>query len=350
MPAVAHGHAGHAGDRVVVDAIAPAPEGVTVRAVPGGPGKLRLSTRGSTMATVLGSAGQPLLRSGPEGVEANLAAPEWYTDNEPLGIAQVPAGAGARRPARWQRVATGRAWEWFDHRLHPATGVTRRWTVPLRVGDRTVRVRGHVERDRGALQLALADPEPLPGVRVDAFSAPGLSLRATATGDRPVTVTGPGGELFGRVSARGSEVNVHSAAWLPTAQYANRDLSADVIDPRAQPRLIAYRREAALTWADPRLVPATLPPSPTAGAPAVIVQRWRIPIRVGDRRGAITGTTRLAGPPPKAETPSPPPTPTDAAPGAEADAGFDWLWLGLAGLAAGLIAGGWRLARFGRSR
>ena len=239
-PAV--GHDNHAGDRIVIDAVTPAAAGVSVRPVTGGFGKLELRTRGRTTATVLGSDGQAILRVGPTGVYANLAAPEWYRDNEPLGIAEVPESAGADRPragsaSRPSPCGSGSTTACTPRTDASATGRSR---CAWRAGP--VRVRGHIERPEGQFQIVLDEPEPLPGVRVQAFSIPGFSLRLSNTGRRPVEIIGPDRELFGRVGPDGAEVNQRSPVWVPTAQYANRYLADPVIDPGARPRMTVLRR------------------------------------------------------------------------------------------------------------
>lgn len=339
----AEGHDGHAGERVVVSGVVPAAAGVSVRSVPGGVGALELRVRGRTRATVLGSTGQPILRVGPSGAEANLAAPEWYRDNEPLGIAAVPEGAGPERPARWKRVSALPAWQWFDHRLHPQGRTVRTWSVPLRVDGQEAQVRGRIEPGAARLELAVDDPEPLPGVSVEAFSAPSLALRVTNASRRPVEIAGPGGETFGRIGPAGAQVNVRSPVWLPTAQYANRDLTEAVLDPRARPRLTLLRRSPALTWVDPRLAPARLPPAPAAGEPAVAARSWRIALRSGNRTAAIAGTTRLAPPEPATDRPVRRPEPVSSR--TSGDDGFDWVWLAAALLGVAALTGGYLVGR-----
>ena len=48
---------------------------------------------------MLAEHGEPFLRIGPDGVEANLASPSWYLTNQPFGAGQLPAERHRPTPA-----------------------------------------------------------------------------------------------------------------------------------------------------------------------------------------------------------------------------------------------------------
>ncbi len=100
--------------------------------------------------TVLGDAGEPFLRVS-DGVDVNAASPTWIQVGRALGrLPKVPADAGA--PPQWERISDGRLASWADFRSRPpdtepqiATDApidVKRWTIPLRIGDRPVDVTG----------------------------------------------------------------------------------------------------------------------------------------------------------------------------------------------------------------
>lgn len=309
-------HLGPLSQRIVVEGLSPQVAGVRVRSVEGAIGKVALTTTGSTTAMVLGSSGQPILRSGPRGIEANASAPEWYTDNEPLGIATVPPTATRRAPTRWVRVSAQRTWEWFDHRLHPAGAPIVRWSIALRVDGTRVVARGGVTKAAGVFGLR-ADARGLPaGTHLAVVERPVPALRLGNDASTPISVLDADGELFARIGPRGVEINVHSRAWLATAQFRNRDLLGTVIDRRAAPKLVLLSTTPELVWPDARLVPQAVPaaaagPRPVAGP--VRVASWSIPVLVGDGSGArrvIAGTTFVQ--PQPADTGSAPSRPTSA--------------------------------------
>lgn len=278
----------------MVEGLSPVVAGIEVRAVEGGVGKITLTTSGSTSAAVLGAAGQPILRIGRGGVEANAAAPEWYADNEPLGIATVPRSAGEQARPRWVRVSVERTWEWFDHRLHPAGERVGRWSIPLLVdGSRSV-VRGRLAKASTQLGLRLDGADLAAGVRVSTLDRPVPALRLRNDGGASVRVLGPDGELFARIGPRGAEVNTRSPVWIATAQLRNRDLLSSVIDPAARPQLVLVSPEPELIWPDPRLRPRAAVSPAAGGAGRSAVASWSIPVVPAGARArplSIEGTT-----------------------------------------------------------
>ena len=142
VPAAAHGPP--SGYRAEVRAIVPAVPGLTLRV--GSTGHLSATNRTGRTVTVLGASGAPFLRLRADGaVERN--------------------GGSAVRPA-WEVVGRGGRFAWHDARIRRAGA----WTVPLRVGDTPVAVRGVV-----ALP---PDPEPAPLWPLLAF----LGIAAAAGG------------------------------------------------------------------------------------------------------------------------------------------------------------------------
>jgi hypothetical protein len=118
--------------------------------------------------------------SAPGRVDANLAAPSWYTTYSPGAI--VPAAAGVDVPPRWTHAAAAPAFGWFDPR--PDTAHVRcrpsyspkgraadlgEWIVPLRVDGTPVSLTGRFryEPPSGAAVARLTSSSaPAPGVRV----------------------------------------------------------------------------------------------------------------------------------------------------------------------------------------
>ncbi len=287
----ASAHVGHAGGQLVIEGVKPAEKGVQVSAVPGGIGKLKLTTTGATEVVVLGTGGQPMLRVGPNGVEGNAASPDWYRVNEPLGIAQVPATAKRGARDSWKPVSKLSQWEWFEHRLHPPGKPVYKWAVPIRVNGEPATIRGRIAGLGGAFTIE-PDTKDLPlDVTVAGIPGPLPSLKVTGVGETPVDVLGLDGEVFARIRRQGTQVNVHSPVWVPTAQAANRDLLASVVDPSAKPEFVTASRAQDLIWPDPRILPRRL----SAGdAEPGDKATWTLPIVVAGKRVTVRGTTVLA--------------------------------------------------------
>lgn len=286
-------HVGHGGGQLVIEGIEPAEKGVRLSAVPGAIGKLRLATAGATEVEVLGKAGQPMLRVGPEGVDANAASPDWYTVNEPLGIAQVPVTAKPAAGERWTRVSRRRSWEWFDHRFHPPGKPVYKWRIPIRVNGEPATIRGRIAGLAGTFELEPDVKGLPPDVTVSGVPGPMPSLRVASSGATRVSVLGPDGEVFARIGAEGAEVNVRSTVWVPTAQAANRNLLESVVDPSAKPQFVTAGRSQDLIWPDPRILPRRLAKGAAEPGDAA---KWSVPLRVGGKRVTITGTTVVAAP------------------------------------------------------
>jgi hypothetical protein len=100
--------------------------------------------------TVLGADGEAFLRIS-DGVDVNAASPTWTQVGRSLGrLPKVPADSSA--PPQWERISDGRLASWADFRSRPpdtepqiATDDpvdVKRWTIPLRIGDRPVDVTG----------------------------------------------------------------------------------------------------------------------------------------------------------------------------------------------------------------
>ncbi|MEO7556764.1 MAG: hypothetical protein ABIV94_09215, partial [Acidimicrobiales bacterium] len=273
----------------MLDAVAPSVPGLVVQVADSVAPEVVLDNPTATTLEVLADTGEPFLRIGPGGVEANLASPSWYATNNPNG-GPAPSVVDPSNAPRWARVSDQPTWGWFDHRLHPATvsasdGDARRpWVVPIRYGDQAGEIRGHLERRRfeGSFTSRLvAGAAPLPGVTVQLLdgSVPGLLLRNVGT--EPVTVIGAAGEPFARIGPSGAEVNRHSATYVRSAQAQGQPLAdAAVIDPAAPPDWVAVGADPSYAWIDERgrFSGAELPPAATATSAATVVVDWRVPI------------------------------------------------------------------------
>jgi len=157
-PAAAHAvggaQAGNYQTRIVT--VEPALSGLSVEVVDAG-SRLRVRNTTGHEVTVLGYAGEPYLRVGPDGVFENARSPATYLNRVRISPAPPPADANADAPPRWRRLGGGDAVTWHDHRAHwmgasdppavkAAPGRTQTvvpaWQVELRVGGQPVRVTG----------------------------------------------------------------------------------------------------------------------------------------------------------------------------------------------------------------
>ncbi len=278
----------------VIDEVAPAVEGIHVEVGTSVTTQLIVANDTDETLEVLDDTGQPFLRVGPEGVDANLAAPAWYLTNQPFGGEVPREGVGTDAPARWAHVSTQRSWGWFDHRLHPTAiaGVLeedRRPTfeVPMRLGDRALVVRGHLEARTTVQRFTAAlraVPDAASGLVVQLLQgrAPGLFVRYEGPGT--VVVQGADGEPFVRLGPAGAEVNRRSPTWLYAAQARGEDLAGVDVDPAGEPEWAPVAPTPSYAWLDPRTL------IEEAGDEPVTLD-WVVPVDVDGRQVEIVGTS-----------------------------------------------------------
>lgn len=142
-----------------ITAVSPDVEGLRLRVLEFG-GQLELVNDTGEEVLILGYQGEPYLRITDDGVFENRLSPATYLNADRQAQTEVPDEAqnsDADTPPDWQRKADGSTAVWHDHRVHwmgndPPEAVQRddgrahvilpEWTVPLRVGDRSVNVEG----------------------------------------------------------------------------------------------------------------------------------------------------------------------------------------------------------------
>jgi hypothetical protein len=172
-PAAAHGIGGTepTNYETTLTRVQPAVRGIDVEVIDLGD-HLRLTNDTGRDVVVLGYDGEPYLRVGPRGVFENRRSPATYLNRSRVPDTRPPAAADADAAPEWQRVGDGRSVSWHDHRAHfmgsqappvvqddpDRRHVLDRWTVVLRDGERTIRVRG--------LLTWVPPPSPWPWVAV----------------------------------------------------------------------------------------------------------------------------------------------------------------------------------------
>ena len=140
-------------------AIARAPDipGLELKVLDGGRPALYVHNATGRVLEVFGQAGEPLLRIGPGGVEANTGSPSFRlaAGRTIQGPGAASRGALGGHP-RWKMLSRQAIWGW----LQPVTGLpttgtrghelstgraARRWRVTLKLGSRPLQVWGRTE-------------------------------------------------------------------------------------------------------------------------------------------------------------------------------------------------------------
>ena len=304
--------AAHQGDGLtqpILETMSPAVPGITVEVAFSANYQFVVSNTTTQTVTFLADSGEPFLRIGPAGVEANFASPTFYDSNVPSGRDTYPPEAkpGAGVPPVWKKLATKPNWGWYDHRLHPTEQyvppeiqkATRpvelgRWKVPLKVDDQPGELQGRFEYrpPTGSYGMVQKSSQtPADGLTIQVVSGrvvPAIFVKNESA--EPVVVLGKDGEPFARIGPAISEVNLRSPSWAEIEQANGKDPS-DEADPKAEPRWQKVADRPSWQWLEFRAAaPKNDPPAPViAQGKAVTVKTWSIPYLVGDRRQTIEG-------------------------------------------------------------
>jgi hypothetical protein len=146
----AHGHFAASLERV-----RPATDALEVRVLDGPIPAIFVHNRTGLLLEVPGRRGEPFLRIGPEGVEANRRSPTYWAA-EDRGSRPAPAEADEKAPPDWIRLSPHPTHAWLEYRAHlpsrrPTTAlgdrrlVVLRWTTPMSLGGAAVEIDGRVE-------------------------------------------------------------------------------------------------------------------------------------------------------------------------------------------------------------
>ncbi|GAC1441464.1 MAG: hypothetical protein NVSMB55_09290 [Mycobacteriales bacterium] len=297
LPAFAHSYRDPA-LTTVFDGVSPTPlpSAVVVDVRPSVVDELVVSNSTATALEVLAVGGEPFLRVSADGVEANLASPDWYATGTPDGGPVPPPDVvrdRGRGTPRWVRVSRQSAWSEFDPRLRPPVETTPEiraagrelilasWQIPLRYGDVRTFATGHIafRPVRGGL---------LVGVTKSAVAAtalqgelPGLFVNAPADSD--IGVQGKDGLPFLRFNHGEVLANTASASWRDDQRARGREVSA-------ADGWVKVATGRSYSWLDSRLrYPRDLPPRDLLDRRSV-VERWTVPVSIDARAAAIEGT------------------------------------------------------------
>ena len=276
----------------VLDSVEPPlPDGVTVQVVRSVADQVVAANTTATPLVVLDEAGEPFLRIGPAGVEGDVASPAWHRSNSPEGDGGLPEDASPAYESHWVLISTDPSWGWFDHRMHEepyiaprytAPGeqvVLDRWTIPMRLGETELEVRGRRLFSYPAGRFAHEISSPIPGMQVSVLDGKMPAIFLTAPGQPDVELLGVDGEPFARFGPAGAQVNDASPTWALTARRDGQFGTSAPVGSDSEPRWRVVNPEPQLIWLEPRALP------PAEGRD----HAWSIPARWQGREVALEG-------------------------------------------------------------
>jgi len=294
--------------RSIIDT-APRVRGLEVRVAPGVAQRLEVRNTSGRTLEVLAMTGEPFLRIGPRGVEANLNSRAWYASGNATGVVRAPRSAGPPAAPRWRSVSDRPRWGWFAHELHPDTSgsvpaaVVRagrparlgKWRVAVKVDGEPREVTGHFEYRpvRGNLSARLTTPPQVAaGVSVAVLQGRTPGLFMTSTSRRTVVVEGVDGLAFARLGPGGAELNVAGETYRQQPD-APAGTPAGAGSGAGAARWRHVSDQASLSWIEPRAAYARdEPPAAILARPKpTVLKRWSVGVRVGGRRTNVGGQT-----------------------------------------------------------
>jgi hypothetical protein len=147
----------HAHGRFVssLEGVRPATDALEVRVLDGPIPAIFVRNRTGLLLEVPGGRGEPYLRIGPQGVEANRRSPTYWLA-EDRGQSAAPADADSKAPPEWIPLSPHPTHAWLEHRARlasrqPAAAlgdrrrVVLRWTTPMSLGGAPLEIDGRVE-------------------------------------------------------------------------------------------------------------------------------------------------------------------------------------------------------------
>ncbi len=157
--AAGHGDGASRGYTSAVTTITPDLDGLTVQVLQGDD-QLHLRNDTGQELVIEGYDDEPYLRFDADGgVFRNANSPATYLNQERYGGVDVPATASKSATPSWERVSSGRAYEWHDHRIHWMSTIdppkVRQasdqphhvfdWNVPGTAGGKPLAIRGTLD-------------------------------------------------------------------------------------------------------------------------------------------------------------------------------------------------------------
>lgn len=338
VPGQAAAHQGDPNIESVVTGVVPSLPGVVVSFIDTVTPALSAVNTSSRELEILGPDGGPFLRLGPRGAEGNVHSRIFYLTTAPGGETSPPPGLRPGAPPVWRLLSHRPAWVWYEPRIPdlqvaPLTVRARakpttlaRWSIPVRTGGASAAVKGvtvYTPQRDAVVRRMTSSMMLAPGVTVALLPGRDPDLYLQNYGRETVTVLGQQGEPFAEISPGGVLVNLRSP--VHAADVSARGGRAEVAPNAGEPPL--FRRVAgqpAFDWFDPR---------------PRLQSRWSVPVRIGARTVAITGTLAVV------------PTPAPGAVrlrGRSSDQGnARILWYALAAILVLALTGGLALRRHG---
>lgn len=226
---------------------------------------------------ISGRDGQPFLRLGPNGVEANLRHPDWLNTWLPGGLpGRVPRlGEGPD----WQPVRQQPAWGWFDARLKGGREGAR-WQIPVRIDDQPAMLSGRfvASSQPGYWRAEWRERPALPsGLQIMLVPGQPYGVMLENRSGKTVTVLDSQGQPFLRLVGNAVEARPGNPHW---QQLASQQALRQNRNGRGWQRIGSGQR---YTWVEPRTRPKSASRADVS---------WTLPLLVDNQPLTLQGRSR----------------------------------------------------------
>lgn len=314
VASAAHAHGGDSETegkvRPVLDALPTALSDVRVQLRHTLAPQLLVSNDTDRLLTILDGHERAFLRIGKGHVAGDLGAAEFHRTNTLMAPGAFTTDTS--QAANWQVVEPEPNWGWFDLRLRTASldvpqairdrgrrATLGEWSIPVEYGDSRSAITGHFEyvpAPGGIPESRITDQGILPATTLvramNGSARNGLFL--SWRGDKPLIVYGVADEPLLRFDAGSVAANRHSATWQRISPAGAPDyVSGDGVD------WVEVSGQSSYGWIDPR---AGFTGEVASADEESVLQRWSIPVKIGDQMSEVKGVTEWKPVKPVADT------------------------------------------------
>lgn len=248
--------------------------------------------------------GEPILRIGPEGVEAKRSE----------GAVAEGVAEDTDSEAGWMHKSDEPSWGWFDQRIRDDNIIVpeevrqaqepadlEEWSIPVRLGEAETEIQGvfrYLPPPKGTYVTRLTSEPKNSEINVQMVQGQGRSPAALFLQNRtegPVTVFGRSGEPAIRIGPEEVQINVNS----PVGREADRNSATGTSaagapsgDEEAAPEWKTVSGGSNFGWQDSRLRPPegqTQPPDNAEPSTPQEVAQWEIPIEIAGEEERLAG-------------------------------------------------------------
>lgn len=288
-------------------------EGVTVRVEHNTVGSWLIAENntGETLE-IYDTKGESFLRIGPEGVEYNRFAEEYYLTKGQRQDPPREVRDNLEAEPEWVFLTDGPSVQWRDRRIETGgmdvaewapmeVRQTREdadfgeWSIPVRLDEVETEVRGTYRYDappKGDYAARLTSEPESSDITVQLLHGVSAAADALSLQNRsgePVTIFDASGDPAIRIGPEESQVNLNSPVGRSNADLRRGSSSVEEPLGTTQPEWVTISGGSGFVWIDPRLRPPDGQSQPDNPETIQEAGQWEVPIEVAGEEELLTG-------------------------------------------------------------